>query len=57
VSAARSKVAALQAEPSRLLHTELLFATLKGPVMEPLTEPPLTAVESAFVDSVGPLAV
>ncbi|MGW1064006.1 FAD-dependent oxidoreductase [Streptomyces aureus] len=57
VSAARSKVAALQAEPSRLLHTELLLATLKGPVMEPLDGPPLTFEESAFVDAMGPLAV
>ncbi|MFD8736495.1 FAD-dependent oxidoreductase [Streptomyces sp. NPDC059618] len=57
VSAARSKVATLQAEPSRLLNTELLVAALKGPVMEPLAGPPLTFEESAFVDSMGPLAV
>ncbi|MFE2530335.1 NAD(P)/FAD-dependent oxidoreductase [Streptomyces sp. NPDC059371] len=57
VSAARCKVLALQADPSRLLHSELLMATLKGPVMEPSAGPPLTFEESAFVDSVGPLAV
>ncbi|MEU9142295.1 pyridine nucleotide-disulfide oxidoreductase, partial [Streptomyces sp. NPDC048404] len=57
VSAARCKVATLQADTSRLLHTEMLMATLKGPVMEPLTGPPLTAGESDFLDSVGPLAV
>ncbi|WP_326789341.1 FAD-dependent oxidoreductase [Streptomyces sp. NBC_00151] len=57
VSAAKCKVATLQADTSSLLHTELLVATLKGPVMEPLTGPPLTSEESAFLNSVGPLAV
>ncbi|MFI0961558.1 FAD-dependent oxidoreductase [Streptomyces sp. NPDC021080] len=57
VSAAMCKVITLQEDASRLVRPELLLATLKGPVMEPLTGPPLTPEESAFVDSVGPLAV
>ncbi|MEV8034465.1 NAD(P)/FAD-dependent oxidoreductase [Streptomyces sp. NPDC002742] len=57
VSAAMCRVITLQADASRLVDPKLLLATLKGPVMEPLTGPPLTPGESAFLDSVGPLAV
>ncbi|MEU4167296.1 pyridine nucleotide-disulfide oxidoreductase [Streptomyces sp. NPDC026665] len=57
VSAEMCRVITLQADASRLVSSGLLMATLKGPVMEPLTGPPLTPEESAFVDSTGPLAV
>ncbi|MFJ6834258.1 NAD(P)/FAD-dependent oxidoreductase [Streptomyces sp. NPDC091209] len=57
VSAAMCRVIMLQVDASRLVEPKLLLATLKGPVMEPLTGPPLTPEESAFLDSVGPVAV
>ncbi|MEU0432885.1 FAD-dependent monooxygenase [Streptomyces sp. NPDC006290] len=57
VYAAMRAVVTLQADASSLLRPKLLLATLKGPVMEPLTGPPLTPGESAFVDSMGPVLV
>ncbi|MFG3144947.1 FAD-dependent oxidoreductase [Streptomyces sp. NPDC048243] len=50
VSAAMCAVTTLQADASRLVHPRLLLATLKGPVLEPLSGPPLTPEESAFLD-------
>ncbi|MET9410603.1 FAD-dependent monooxygenase [Streptomyces sp. NPDC002935] len=57
VSAAMCAVLTLQADASALVHPKLLLATLKGPVLEPLSGPPLTDEESAFLDSVGPIPV
>ncbi|MFF3615579.1 FAD-dependent oxidoreductase [Streptomyces sp. NPDC002580] len=57
VFAARCAVSTLQAEPRRLAHPRLLMATLRGPVMEPLSGPPLTPVESAYLDAVSPVFV
>ncbi|MET9899183.1 pyridine nucleotide-disulfide oxidoreductase [Streptomyces sp. NPDC006446] len=57
VSAALSSVIALQADTSRLVHPKLLLATLRGPVMEPLSGPPLTPEESGFLDALDPVPV
>ncbi|MFD9459898.1 FAD-dependent oxidoreductase [Streptomyces sp. NPDC060027] len=57
VSAAMCSVITLQADASRLVHPKLLLATLRGPVMEPLSGPPLTPEESGFLDALGPAPV
>lgn len=50
VSAAMCEVTTLQANTLRLLRPSLLFATLTGPVLPPLSGPPLTGEERAVLD-------
>lgn len=51
VSDALRAVTLLRADPSRLAHPRLLLATLKGRAVEPLSVPPLTPEENAFLDT------
>jgi 2-polyprenyl-6-methoxyphenol hydroxylase-like FAD-dependent oxidoreductase len=51
VTAAMCRVTTLQGDALRLLHPALLLATLNGPVLPPLSGPPLTAEERAVLRS------
>ncbi|UUU25593.1 FAD-dependent oxidoreductase [Streptomyces sp. DSM 40750] len=53
VSAAMCKVTTLQADALHLLHPALLLATVLGPVLPPLSGPPLTPAERAILNSLS----